>query len=112
MVECVFCDLVRSGNHRCVKDCIVFEPLFPVTPGHLLIVPVQHVNDAIENPAVSGQAMMVAATEARLYDSANIITSIGKPATQSVFHLHLHIVPRHTGDGLTLPWTGQDLISS
>jgi histidine triad (HIT) family protein len=38
---------------------------------------------------------------------ANIITSIGRVATQSVFHLHVHIVPRHEGDGLCLPWTGQ-----
>jgi histidine triad (HIT) family protein len=36
----------------------------------------------------------------------NIITSAGSDATQTVFHLHLHVVPRRAGDGLALPWTG------
>jgi histidine triad (HIT) family protein len=38
----------------------------------------------------------------------NIITSVGAEATQTVFHLHLHVVPRRFGDGLALPWTGQE----
>jgi diadenosine tetraphosphate (Ap4A) HIT family hydrolase len=38
---------------------------------------------------------------------ANIITSIGPAASQTVMHTHLHIVPRTEGDGLHLPWTGQ-----
>lgn len=36
-----------------------------------------------------------------------VITSIGADATQTVFHTHIHVVPRRPGDGLTLPWTGQ-----
>ena len=40
--------------------------------------------------------------------SANLITSIGAAATQTVFHLHVHVVPRHEGDGLLLPWSNQE----
>ena len=39
--------------------------------------------------------------------AANLITSKGREATQSVFHLHVHVVPRAAGDGLPLPWTPQ-----
>jgi diadenosine tetraphosphate (Ap4A) HIT family hydrolase len=49
----------------------------------------------------------LAAIEVSHLGAANFITSAGRDATQTVFHLHIHIVPRHAGDGLALPWTGQ-----
>lgn len=111
---CVFCDVDRlpefeewpgMGDYGIYR---VFVPLSPVVPGHLLVVPATHVADARENPSVTAGSMYVAARVAALrYESANIITSIGTPATQSVMHLHLHLVPRTEGDGLHLPWTGQ-----
>ena len=42
-----------------------------------------------------------------IYTDYNLITSAGIPATQSVLHLHIHIVPRYENDGLHLPWTDQ-----
>lgn len=112
--DCVFCNVLANvpaevemhplPNGECVW---VFEPLNPVVPGHLLVVPYVHVQSAIEDPAVTGAAAEVAATVAQRYPSANIITSIGTPATQSVFHLHWHVVPRRESDGLHLPWTDQ-----
>ena len=89
-------------------DAVAFEPLNPVTDGHLLVLPRQHVADAFEDPAVTAEVMRAAASIARdQYKSVNLITSVGAPATQTVWHLHVHIVPRHTNDGLRLPWTGQ-----
>jgi hypothetical protein len=41
------------------------------------------------------------------YWVCNLITSVGADATQSVRHLHIHVVPRREGDGLMLPWSGQ-----
>lgn len=41
------------------------------------------------------------------HEAANLITSRGGAATQTVFHLHVHVVPREAGDGLALPWTPQ-----
>ncbi|NUS57067.1 MAG: HIT domain-containing protein [Streptomycetaceae bacterium] len=113
--DCVFCrprtiatpvTVVRAPTSH--LECLVFEPLNPVTPGHLLVVPTLHVESAAADPYVAAAAMEVAAEhihERRL--SANIITSIGADATQTVSHLHVHIVPRVAGDGLHLPWTGQ-----
>jgi histidine triad (HIT) family protein len=51
--------------------------------------------------------MKVAVAYADPIGQYNFITSAGKAATQSVMHLHIHIVPRQEGDGLLLPWSGQ-----
>lgn len=112
MSTCVFCDIIdgfptATVAHRGVAS-IMFEPLDPVTPGHLLVAPYRHVADAFEDPDVTGATMRDAATwAANYYPNANLITSIGASATQSVRHLHIHIVPRREGDGLHLPWAGQ-----
>jgi histidine triad (HIT) family protein len=74
-----------------------------------LIIPKLHVADFASDPMVSADVMARAARfafEWRIGD-ANIITSKGPAATQTVYHLHLHVVPRYQGDGLPLPWTGQ-----
>lgn len=112
MTDCVFCHVgriatpVRRVRGRFTQvECLIFEPLDPVTPGHELVVPVDHVESAAEDPLLAAGAMEVAAALAGRYDAANIITNIGRAATQSVFHLHLHVVPRSRGDGLPLPWS-------
>jgi histidine triad (HIT) family protein len=110
MMRCPFCEIVAGrapGVFATWRDAVAIEPLNPVTPGHLLVVPRQHVADAAENPQVAAVTMERAAALAIRYDAANIITSIGEAATQTVEHLHLHVVPRRPGDGLALPWTGQ-----
>jgi histidine triad (HIT) family protein len=112
---CPFCQRISAGeydrryNGRDGWDgAVVFEPLNPVTPGHLLVVSVSHVEHAAKMPYLTASVMESAATEARfLQGDANIITSIGSAATQTVKHLHVHVVPRRAGDGLHLPWTGQ-----
>ena len=116
MTECVFCQIVAGQAPATVKadgiSSIMIEPLNPVVDGHLLVIPRDHVADAYENPSVTATAAFDAAQWAKMiswrdprYESVNIITSVGEPATQSVFHLHLHIVPRRAGDGLALPWS-------
>jgi histidine triad (HIT) family protein len=107
---CVFCGLIAAREHEGEHGGITwFPPLNPVTPGHLLVVPRRHVSDALEDPELTGQVMTEAARLAsfRRLHPCNIMTSVGRAATQSVFHLHLHIVPRAAGDGLMLPWTEQ-----
>ena len=89
-------------------DMLVFEPLNPVTPGHLLVVPKTHVEDFASDPFVSAQAMGLAASiAAEQGGDFNLITSKGEAATQTVGHLHLHLVPRRAQDGLQLPWSNQ-----
>jgi histidine triad (HIT) family protein len=108
--DCPFCARIAAGDYgTCDMFSVSFEPLNPVTEGHLLVVPRLHFPDAGSNPLHAGRAMELAATIAALdsLDSYNLITSAGSAATQTVRHLHLHLVPRRPGDGLALPWTGQ-----
>jgi histidine triad (HIT) family protein len=109
--DCVFCAIVRGDSPATVvrhwTDAIAISPREPVTPGHVLVIPRQHVADVAAIPEVSARAMARAAELAAELPAANVITSRGTDATQTVFHLHLHVVPRHAGDGLPLPWTPQ-----
>lgn len=108
MPPCVFCEIVagRAPAHWAanVPGVVAIVPLRPVTPGHLLFLPKVHVRDAFEDPAITGQVMEAACRYAAS-GSANLITSVGEAATQTVFHLHVHVVPRRAGDSLSLPWT-------
>jgi len=110
--SCPFCRRIEDGavERTSVRDVVTFEPLNPVTPGHRLFVPVSHVHDFRRGlgPVLVSQAMLAAATWAGDDGSdANLIVSAGPAATQTVRHLHVHLVPRAAGDELQLPWTGQ-----
>lgn len=113
MADCVFCDLSKIEGVEWVltsspTKVFRFPPLNPVTEGHMLFVPEHHVPDAAHDPMVTRSVFEAAAWWVRSNGiEANIITSIGKAATQSVFHLHVHVVPRTPGDGLLLPWSVQ-----
>lgn len=107
---CPFCGRIKRGEYDAGDQwAVTFKPLSPVTPGHRLFVPRAHVADALERPDITGHVMRYAATWTAGWsvNPCNLITSCGREATQSVFHLHLHLVPRREGDGLALPWTGQ-----
>lgn len=106
-VACVFCQIVRGASAEVVAtwpDALAIQPLRPVVAGHLLVLPRVHVPDAMTDPVVTAATMQRAASIA--HPPCNLITSAGWAATQTVFHLHIHIVPRSDGDGLHLPWTG------
>ena len=115
MTDCVFCDRIKRGEYEAwaaAPSVVWFEPLNPVTPGHVLFVPVHHVTgagDPRNGPYETAITMEVAARWAQRngVESFNLITSVGGEATQSVRHLHAHLLPRRAGDGLHLPWTGQ-----
>lgn len=108
---CVFCEIIAGRTPARMAagwpDAIAIHPLNPVTGGHLLVIPNAHVADFRTDPVVSALAMARAAELASRMGDANLITSAGVAATQTIHHLHLHVVPRRVGDGLALPWTGQ-----
>lgn len=108
--DCPFCDRIAAGEYddRSRRfDAVTFEPLNPVTKGHRLVVPVSHVTSALGHPSIAADVMAFATLTAARYDVAecNFITSAGPLASQTVMHLHLHIVPRTPADGLALPWS-------
>jgi histidine triad (HIT) family protein len=109
---CPFCEIVANRApakvHEATAEHWVIEPLNPVTPGHALIIPTRHVPDAAADMVTTEHTFGVAAAwAARRGLPFNLITSGGLAATQSVFHLHVHYIPRDINDGLHLPWTGQ-----
>ncbi|AEY85311.1 hypothetical protein SHJG_p1121 (plasmid) [Streptomyces hygroscopicus subsp. jinggangensis 5008] len=75
--------------------------------GHVFVLPRVHVEDAGTDPEVTAAVMRRAAELMAEHPAANLITSKGAAATQTVYHLHVHVVPRQEGDGLPLPWTPQ-----
>lgn len=106
MSDCIYCSIVRGEAPANVvhewPDAMAIVPLGPVVEGHVLVIPKRHVVDAASDSETSAVVMRRAAEIVPW--PANIITSRGAEATQSVFHLHLHIVPRAENDGLALPW--------
>lgn len=117
-VGCVFCDIIQNKKYDFeYNDCVIFSPLAPIVPGHKLIVPINHAKSAAYDPQGAAKAMEVASQ--MVYHltfggdppwpepQANIITSCGTDATQTIKHTHLHVVPRTAHDGLALPWTDQ-----
>lgn len=112
MDSCQFCAILRGQAPakyvHSWPDAIAIVPLEPVTPGHVIVIPRLHVGDFTADPVVTASTMARAATLAAAEDwQWNLITSAGEDATQTVYHLHVHLVPRRPGDGLALPWTGQ-----
>ena len=114
MSECPFCAILHDGAPATILrrgiHSLVIRPLGPVTEGHVIAIPYEHVSDAATDPHVTANTMGDLAAYAGILRSQgelgdfNIITSAGPTATQSVYHLHLHLVPRHHRDGLALPW--------
>lgn len=106
---CPFCEIIADRAPatfvRRWPDALAFVPLNPVVEGHVLVVPKAHTPDFTTSPRTAAIAMERAAELAGASGQAmNLITSRGQEATQSVFHLHLHLVPRAENDGLALPW--------
>ncbi|MBQ6358614.1 MAG: HIT domain-containing protein [Clostridia bacterium] len=111
-MSCPFCEIVAGlapanwvvePDHW--PDVVAFTPLRPVVAGHTLVVPKAHVPDFGADPEVTAATMRRAAELVRWSPRPmNLITSRGREATQSVFHLHAHLVPRAENDGLALPW--------
>lgn len=105
---CPFCEIIAGRAPAKIveewPEAIAILPLNPVVEGHILVIPREHVTDFVADPRVSAATMLCAAELVAGMGSYNLITSKGRPATQSVFHLHLHLVPRQENDGLALPW--------
>ena len=114
--DCLFCKIVAGEipATRVAEDdrTVAFMDINPATRGHVLVVPREHANDLLaidpeELAAVTKTAQRVAATMPdRLgADGVNLLNSCGREAWQTVFHFHLHVIPRYAADPLRLPWT-------
>jgi histidine triad (HIT) family protein len=107
---CAFCAIVAGRAPAAVvrrwDTVLAIRPRRGgVAPGHLLVIPHVHVADVGTCPATSAEVFAAAAELAGELPACNVITSRGRAASQTVEHLHAHVVPRNPFDGLALPWT-------
>jgi histidine triad (HIT) family protein len=113
--DCPFCAIARGeapAEIICERESwLAFFPLKPATPGHTLVVPRRHVADLWSADSELAIDLMGAvidvghAIQAALApDGMNLITSSGDEAEQTVYHLHLHVVPRYRDDGFGEIW--------
>ena len=113
--QCIFCRLV-SGEvpaTRVFEDdlTLAFMDLGQVNPGHVLVAVKRHAATLLElTPDEAGAAMRTAQRMARAAKDAfdppgiTLLQANGKEGEQTVFHFHMHVVPRHADDGITLLW--------
>jgi histidine triad (HIT) family protein len=113
--NCEFCRIARGEQAARVvaetPEAIAFFPLRPVCLGHTIVIPKAHVRDlwAVDG-LKTAQLMQVVinvghAIRASLQpEGLNLISSAGEAASQTVFHLHLHVVPRWSGDHMGKIW--------
>jgi histidine triad (HIT) family protein len=115
MDDCLFCKIVAGElpAEKVAEDerTVAFMDINPATRGHLLVVPRKHARDLLEiEPdelcavAQGAQRMAVRARQALGADGVNLINSCGRAAWQTVFHFHIHVIPRYADDPLRLPW--------
>ena len=103
--ECIFCQVPKDEIVAESDLCLAFYDRYPVSPGHMLIIPKRHVASYFELSADEINAMQTMLLEMKdvvqeLYkpDGFNIGVNVGEAAGQSIFHVHMHLIPRYTGD--------------
>jgi histidine triad (HIT) family protein len=112
-MSCVFCAIVaeEAPAIRIYEDddYLAILDIRPFTRGHTLVLPKRHTVDLTDTPpgtladlVTIGQRVARAARETELADATNIAINDGRAAFQTVFHVHLHVLPRRNGDKLSV----------
>lgn len=111
--DCIFCKIIKGE----IPSFTVYEDetfkvildRFPAAPGHVLIIPKAHYSDIFELPEEVAmklyplaQRIATRVKEVTRAEGINIVQNNGVVAGQSVYHFHLHIIPRKVGDGIVL----------
>jgi histidine triad (HIT) family protein len=114
--DCLFCKIVAGDIPATLvredERTVAFMDINPATRGHLLVVPREHSTNLLEVGAddlaacaAAAQQLAALLSERLGADGVNVLNSCGRAAWQTVFHFHLHVIPRYAGDPLRLPWT-------
>lgn len=115
MHDCVFCKIVAKQIPASVvhedEHTLAFMDLGQVNPGHVLVALKAHAENLYAlDDSQAAAVFRASARVARAIRAAfqpqglSVYQANGKPAGQTVFHFHVHLVPRHEGDGMTLGW--------
>jgi histidine triad (HIT) family protein len=114
--DCVFCKIVAGELPATIVDedelTVSFMDINPATRGHALVVPRRHSRDLLSVDGADLRAVALASqrlagrmSECLGAAGVNLLNSCGAAAWQTVFHFHVHVIPRYEGDPLRLPWT-------
>jgi histidine triad (HIT) family protein len=112
--DCLFCSILAGELPAQIVDqdehTVAFMDINPWTRGHALVVPRNHSRDLLEiddtdlaRTASSAKRLAARMTDRLDCDGVNVINACGEAAWQSVFHFHLHVIPRYADDPLSLP---------
>ena len=115
MTDCLFCGIVAGDVPAQIVDSdeqtVAFMDINPATRGHALVVPRSHSADLMDIGDQDLEATMLAARrlarrmeETLKPDGFNVLNACRPAAWQTVFHFHVHVIPRYTDDPLKLPW--------
>ena len=115
MSDCIFCKIangeIPSATLYEDEDFRVILDLGPASKGHALILPKAHAANIYEiSDDMAAKAMILAKkmatkmTESLKCDGFNIVQNNGEPAGQTVFHFHMHLIPRYEGDQVGITW--------
>jgi histidine triad (HIT) family protein len=116
--DCIFCKIVAGELPATIVDederTVSFMDIAPATRGHALVIPREHSPDllAIDGDDLTAVALAAQRLAARIKqrlgaDGVNLLNACGAVAFQTVFHFHVHVIPRYDGDPLRLPWVPQ-----
>ena len=117
--DCLFCGIIDGSIPSQTIDSdektVAFMDIAPATPGHALVVPRAHSADLMEIEAddltatiLASQRLAKRMKDALGADGINLINACGAAAWQTVFHFHIHVIPRYEDDPLKLPWVPEE----
>ncbi len=113
--DCIFCKIIAGEVPGQIVEederTVAFMDINPATRGHLLVIPRAHARNLLEiSPEDLGATIATAQRMAQRVNQRlqpagiNLINSCGSAAWQTVFHFHVHVIPRYEDDPLKLPW--------
>jgi histidine triad (HIT) family protein len=114
--DCIFCKIVAGELPATIVDederTIAFMDIAPATRGHALVIPRAHSADLLSVDqqdlgavSLAAQRLAVRMKQRLGVVGVNLMNSCGAAAWQTVFHFHMHVIPRYEHDPLQLPWT-------
>jgi histidine triad (HIT) family protein len=113
--DCIFCKILAGELPGTIvgedERTVALMDINPATRGHVLVIPRAHSTDLLsieqedlQAVVLASQRQAVRAKERLGAEGVNLVNSCGALAWQTVFHFHMHVIPRYADDPLRLPW--------